>query len=401
VWIKHYNWFIVITHVNCCISILYLKKNKLRVVVLGAGFGGLEIAATLSERMGDHLDLTLIDRNESFFLGFNKLDVMFGRRSAKSVKHAYKKVKKPGVRFLRETITAIDPVTRRVTTDQDIHDSDVLVIALGADYDIGATPGLAEGGNEFYSFEGAKQVREILPKFRRGNVIVGVTGFPFKCPPAPSEVALLLHDYLTRKGIRQDCHISLVVPFEMPIPPSYGTSKALLGAFQKRGIEYIPEMMVGSIDPVHQIAELDDGNEIPFDLFLGIPEHKVPKVVAESGLLFDEWIPVDRKNLKTRFPNVYAIGDVTSVGAPKAGLFAKGAARTAAESIIAEYKGIGYADSYDGAGSCYVELGEGLVARADVDFFSHPSPTGTHMQGSKALANEKRMIEKQMLARWF
>lgn len=369
--------------------------------MLGAGFGGLEIATILSEKIGDRLDLTLIDKNDSFFFGYSKIDVMFGRRSPESVKHSYGRISLPGVQFRQERITAIDPVSRKVHTDQGKHEADVLVVALGADYDISATPGLAEAGNEFYTFGGAELIREKLPSFEKGHVMVAVTGFPFKCPPAPGEVAILLHEYLTRNGVRQHCEISLVVPFEFPIPPSYGTSKALLRSFKDKKIKYIPEMMVWSIDPASKVAELDDGTEIPFDLFLGVPEHCVPKVVEESGLVFDEWIPVDRKNLKTKFPNVYAIGDITSVGVPKAGLFAVGAARTAAESIIAEFNGKDYHGVYSGADSCYVEFGGGKVARVDVDFFSGPSPKGSHHKASRKLADEKKALENRSINRWF
>jgi sulfide:quinone oxidoreductase len=376
-------------------------KNKLRVLVLGAGFGGLEIAATLSERIGDSLDLILIDKNESFYFGYSKLDVMFGRKSANSVKHSYSLIKKPGVQFRQETITSIDPVARRVTTRSGAYTADVLVIALGADYNIGATPGLAEAGYEFYTFEGAERVRDMLPTFIKGHVIVGVCSFPFKCPPAPSETALLLNEFLVRRGVRKNCEISLVVPFELPIPPSYGTSKALLKAFRKKGINYIPDMMVGSIDANRKVAELDDGREMPFDLFLGIPEHCVPGVVEESGLVYDEWIQVDRHSMLTHFPHVYAIGDVANAGIPKSGSFAVGAARSAAESIIAKYEGQEFSNAYNGVGSCYVEFGEGKVGRADVDFFSKPYATGIHRGVSRALAKEKRSLGERNKARWF
>ncbi len=114
---------------------------KLRVVVLGAGFGGLELTSVLSEALGENLDLTLIDKNDSFFFGFSKLDVMFGRKAADAVHIPYRSIMKPGVRFCQESITGIDPAARRVTTDASAYDADVLVLALGADYDPSATPG--------------------------------------------------------------------------------------------------------------------------------------------------------------------------------------------------------------------------------------------------------------------
>src|SRR5262245_58883953 len=124
---------------------------KQRVLVLGAGFGGLELTTILSEALGDSVDILLIDKSDSFVFGFSKLDVMFGRQAAPSVQHRYSEIKKPGVRFLKTVIRSIDPAAKRVTTDAGAFDADILVVALGADYDHGATPGLTEEGTEFYS----------------------------------------------------------------------------------------------------------------------------------------------------------------------------------------------------------------------------------------------------------
>ena len=374
---------------------------KLRVVVLGAGFGGLELSTILSEAIGDRLDLTLIDQNDSFFFGFSKLDVMFGRKTPDAVRLAYRNIVKQGVHFRQETITAIDPEARRVTTNNGTYEADVLVIALGADYDQAATPGLAEGGNEFYSFAGAERLREVLPTFSQGHAIVGVTATPFKCPPAPSEVALLLHDYLSARGVRDACEISLVMPYDIPIPPSPATSQALLAAFAERRITYIPDQLVRALDPTRRVAVLNDGRELPYDLFLGIPKHCVPAVVAASGMTEDGWIPVNPKNLQTHFPGVYAIGDVTSVGTPKAGVFSEGAARIVAAALLADMWGGDQPPAYAGAGSCYVEFGADRVGRVDVDFLSGPSPTGIFIAPSAALVGEKRQFGSSRQARWF
>ena len=374
---------------------------KLRVVVLGAGFGGLELSTILSEAVADSLDLTLIDKNDSFVFGYSKLDVMFGRKPLEAVRLAYQNIVKPGVRFRQETITAIDPEARRVTTNRETYDADVLVVALGADYDLDATPGLTEGGNEFYSVAGAAHLRDVLPTFSKGRAVVGVTSTPFKCPPAPSEATLLLHDYLTARGVRQACEISLVIPFGIPIPPSPETSRALLTAFTERGITFIPNRLVQALDPRRGVAILDDASELPYDLFLGVPKHRVPSVVAVSGMIENGWIPVNPKNLQTRFPGVYAIGDVTSVGTPKAGVFSEGAARVVAASLIAERRGGKQPSAYTGAGSCFVEFGEDRVGRVDVDFLSGPAPTGSFVEPSIALTAEKQHFGSSRRARWF
>jgi len=372
-----------------------------RVVVLGAGFGGLEFATLLSEELGDDVDLTLIDRSDSFVFGYSKLDVMFGRTTPEAVQLAYRDVVKPGVRFLQETVTAIDPESRRVTTDAGVYDADFLVLALGADYDVAATPGLGEAGNEFYSMAGAVRMAELLNGFSGGRAVVGVCGTPFKCPPAPSEAALLLHDLLSVRGCRNACEISFVIPLGTPVPPSPDTSRALMAAFDERGIDFIPGRRVTSLDPTRRVAVLDDGTEMPFDLFLGVPRHRAPSVVAVAGLADDGFVPVTPTTLQTRFPRVYAIGDVTSAGVPKAGVFAEGQARAAAESVIAALRGDGGAAPYDGRGSCYIEFGGGQVGRVDVDFFSGPTPTGTYYEPSVALMAQKHEFGASRRARWF
>ncbi len=374
---------------------------KHRVVILGAGFGGLELATVLSEALAADVDVTLIDKSDAFVFGYSKLDVMFGRTTLDAVRLAYRDISKSGVRFLQETVTEIDPEARRVTTDGGVHEADSLVVALGADYDLDATPGLVEGGNEFYSVAGAAQLGEVLRTFSKGRAIVGVCGAPFKCPPAPSECALLLHDYLSARGVRDDCEISFVIPFGTPVPPSPDTSRALVSAFAEREIEFVAGRRVSSLDPARRVAVLDDGNEMPYDLFLGVPKHRAPDVVVASGMTEDGYVPVSPETLQTRFPGVHAIGDVATLGVPKAGVFAEGAARVVAASLIAGIRGGEQPASYDGRGSCYIEFGAGRVGRVDVDFLSGPKPTGTYHEPSAALVAEKRQFGSSRRSRWF
>jgi sulfide:quinone oxidoreductase len=326
---------------------------------------------------------------------------MFGYKTSEAIRIYYRDMVKPGVTFKQERIMSIDPVARKVTTGHDSYEADVIVIALGADYDLAYTPGLVEAGNEFYSLAGVERLREVLPGFSKGRVIVGVTSAPFKCPPAPSEAALLMHDYLLNRGIRNGCEISLVMPFGLPIPPSPDTSKALLVAFAERNIRFIPQRLVRSIDAARHVAILDDGTEMPFELFLGIPKHCVPAVVEQSGMTVNGWIPVDKTNLKTQYPNVYAIGDVNSVGTPKAGVFAEGAAKVAAESIIAKFENGEQPDAYKGNGTCYIEFGAGQVGKVDVDFFSGPKPFGSYTKASTELVADKEYFGSSRKARWF
>ncbi len=371
------------------------------VLILGAGFGGLECATRLSEALDGEVEITLIDRADAFVFGFSKLDVMFGKRAIDEVRAPYATLTTPGVRFRQETITAIDPEARRVTTDLDAYEADHLVIALGADYDVDATPGLIEAGNEFYSVAGAEALRNVLPSFTSGSAIVGVCGAPFKCPPAPSEAAFLLDEYLRDRGRRDTVTIHVVMPFGVPIPPSPDTSAAILSAFAERGISFVADRRVVSLDPSSREAVLDDGQRLPFDLFLGIPVHRAPAVVADSGLTVDGWIPVDARTLETRSAGVYAVGDVTSVGTPKAGVFAERQGMVVANHLIARIRS-GEAEGYDGTGTCYIEFGDDQVARVDVDFYGTPGrPTGTFVAPSAEVFAEKATFGSSRRARWF
>jgi sulfide:quinone oxidoreductase len=373
----------------------------MRVVVLGAGFGGLELTTRLSEALGDDVEVVLIDRTDAYVFGFSKLDVMFGRTVPEAVRHPYRDIVKPGVRFVQADVRSIDPETRTVETDAGAFAADILVVALGADLDPAATPGLLEGGHEFYTEEGAFAVRDVLAAFPGGRVVIGVASTPFKCPPAPSEAALMVHDHLTERGRRDGSEIALVMPLPVPIPPSPAASAALKTAFEERGIRFVPGRAVRSLDPDRKVAVLDDGSEEPYDLFLGVPVHKAPEVVAASGLCVDGWIPVDPLTLETRFADVYAVGDVTSVGTPKAGVFAEGQAAVVADEIIARHRGTGDAGTYGGRGICYLEFGNDEVAKVEVTFLSGQAPAGQFDAPSVEHTADKAAFGTTRVERWF
>ena len=361
----------------------------------------MEISTKLSEEFGDGVEVVLIDRNDAFVFGFSKLAVMFGNALPPAVRHPYSDFVKPGVRFVQSTVRSIDPAAKHVETDAGSFDADVLVVALGADLDPSATPGLVEGGHEFYTVAGAFALRDVLADFEGGRVIVGVTSTPFKCPPAPSEAALLMDTFLTERGLRDRSEIALVMPMSAPVPPSPAASAALLAAFAARGIEWHGDRVVQALDPVRKTAIFADKSEMPYDLFLGVPVHRAPTVAVESGLTVDGWIPVDPQMLETKFPGVYAVGDVTSVGTPKAGVFAEGQAAVVGDIISAHIRGTPEPAPYDGHAVCFVEFGHGQVGAVDVTFVSGQPPSGVLEGPSQALAAEKLAFGASRIQRWF
>jgi sulfide:quinone oxidoreductase len=373
------------------------------VVILGAGFGGLELATRLSETVADAVHVTLLDRNDSFYFGFSKLEVMLGRQSADEVRLYYRDFKKDGVEFRQETVKGVDPAARRVTTDAGSYDADFVVVALGADYDFAATPGFEQGGYEYYSLAGAERLRDALAGFKGGKVLVSVLGQPFKCPPAPFEGCFLLDEYFRQQGIRDSVEMATTFPMARPVPVTGEVAQMFRDGLAARDIKELSEHLVTGIDPATRTAQLASDETLPYDLFVGIPIHRAPVVLADTGLVVNNWVPVDQSNLRTPFPGVYALGDVCSGPrtVPKAGIFAEEAARVVADDIAATITGADPPAPYQGSGVCYAEFGGGLVSKVEINFLGGDAPAAQRYDPSLEYAAEKEQFGAVRRARWF
>jgi sulfide:quinone oxidoreductase len=211
-----------------------------------------------------------------------------------------------------------------------------------------------------------------------------------------------MHDHLVQRGLRERSRILLIMPWPTPLPVSAEIGNAFLEAFAERGIEFMPNTTVTTIESDGRALRLADGSTIATDLILSIPKHVAPKAVLDSPLVAaDGWIAVDRDSLATRFTDVYAIGDVTSVGTPRAGVFAEGAAKIVAEQILARVRGSEGARRFLGDGACYVEFGAGRVGRVDVNFLGGPTPEAHLTAPSAAMRADKSEFGASRRARWF
>jgi sulfide:quinone oxidoreductase len=376
---------------------------KKHVLILGAGFGGLELATRLSETIPDLVRVTLLDRNDSFFFGYSKLDVMLGKQAADDARMYYRDIARDGVEFRQETVTAIDPATRRVTTDAGSHGADFIAVAMGADYDMAATPGLEAGGHEYYTMAGAERLRDELADFDGGRVLVSVLGQPFKCPPAPFEGAFLLHEHFTQRGIRDSVQMTSTFPMKRPVPVTGEVAQMFRDGLAERGIEEMAQTLVTSIDPATRTAQVGSGETLPYDLFVGIPVHRAPDPLPASGLAVDGWVPVDQANLRTSFPQVYALGDVCTGPrtVAKAGIFAEAAALVVADDIAATISDGEVPSPYEGSGICYAEFGEGLVSKVEINFLGGEAPVAERSDPSREYAAAKAEFGASRRRRWF
>jgi sulfide:quinone oxidoreductase len=244
-------------------------------------------------------------------------------------------------------------------------------------------------------------MRDALPGFTGGTIVIGVLGQPYKCPPAPFEGAFLLHDQLVERGIRGETEIRVVAPMAAPVPVTPEVSQRFLDELAARGIDYMAKNRVVELEPTKKEAVLESGERVAYDLFVGIPIHRVPAVLEESGLTENGWVAVDRDNLQTPFPDVYAVGDCVGIPMAKAGVFAENAAGVAADDIVARLHGETLGRRYEGTGNCYLEFGSGRVAKVEANFLGGPSPTAVVVGPSEELAAEKATFAPTRRARWF
>ena len=206
---------------------------------------------------------------------------------------------------------------------------------------------------------GAERVRDLLPSFEGGDVVISILGPFFKCPAAPYEYALMLHDYMSRRDAPRPTSIKVMTPMGVPIPISPVASENILDELSDGGIEFFPETVVTSLDPASHTAALRDGSTVAYDLFLGVPVHVAPPVVVDSGLTDDGWIGVDPRTFATRFPDVFAAGDITSTPVPRVGVIAEGEAGAIADVLVHHIRGGDEPAPYGGQVRCYIEFGDG------------------------------------------
>ena len=372
------------------------------VVILGAGFGGLELSSRLSAELADEVRVTLIDRNDGFTFGFSKLDILFGRTEPAAAKLLYREIAKPGVEFRQETITAIDPAARHVTTDGGEYDADILVVALGAEYDIAATLGFAAGGYEYYSIPGAERLRDALPGFTGGTILLAILGQPFKCPPAPFEGAFLLHDQLVERGIRDRTTLRVIAPMSKPVPVTDEVSQRFRDELAERDIEFTPQTTVVEIDPAAKEAVLESGERIRVRPLHRRPDPPRPgrrRGVGPRAGRLDRGRPRDAAHSVPR--RLRASATWSRSRWPRPECSRKTPPASWPTTSRRRLRGETLERRYEGEGNCYIEFGSGRVAQIQANFLGGPSPTAQVIGPTAELMDDKKTFAADRRTRWF
>lgn len=379
------------------------------VLVLGAGIGGIVAAETLRKSLPASDRVIAVDRAGEHFFPPSLLWLMVGERTPEEFSRPLDRLLRRGIEFRRGSVTRIDPARREVEIDGQSLRADALVIALGAEYSPETISGLAEAGLCIHTMEGAIAIRDALARFSGGRIVILTAAPQYKCPAAPYEAALLVDDYLRRRGVRDKTSIEFFAAEPKPMVVAGATiSDAVRGMVEARGIAYHPEHQVKEVDSANRRISFANGTTAEFDLLLYVPPHRAPAAVREAGLTNESgWIPVDRHTLRTSFESVFAIGDITTIPLkmgrplPKAGVFAHGQAEVVAHNIAHAWTGKGTSRQFTGEGMCFIETGGGRAGIGKGNFYAEPMPQ-VEMRGPNLLWHVGKILyEKYWLYRRF
>lgn len=326
--------------------------------------------------------------------------LIVGERETDKAGRSLGRLANRGIKFVEANIDSIDTAGQNVSTSAGTFDYDYLVVALGAAYDWDAVPG-ARDAYSFYDFDYARHLRRRLSRLKRGKVVLAVAKPPYKCPPAPLETALMINWWARKKGIRKDIDISVYIPEPKPLGVAGAEASArLVSAFDQRGIELVSAAGVTEVSPNGREASFANGSSTYANVIATVPVHKLPDVVAESGLANGKpWIPVDSSTLETSTPNVFAIGDVNVVPSgdfaiPKAGVFAAGQGTKVGEIIASRITENGDPEPYDGVGFCYLAYSGGRSATVGGEFLANGGPQTNLSEPTVAGMKSKERFER-------
>lgn len=375
-----------------------------RVLILGGGFGGIATARRLKQKLDEKDEVILVDKRDYFMVGFRKTWALVGQSTLEAGQRPLDSLTSLGIRVMRDPVTRIDPSARAAWMGDQRINADALVIALGAEPASDAIPGFQQYAHNVYDPQDIPRAAQALTEFQGGKLMIGVFGVPYKCPPAPYEMALLIREALEARGTKANIEVFTPQPVSMPLLGQAGCD-IIEGRLADKGISFLPNRKATAVEA----GEVVFTNERrPFDLLFGVPPHRPPAVVRESGLVGESgWVSVNSRTLETQFPGVYAIGDVVQIAMsngkplPKAGVFAEAMGETVADRIAATFTGQEPESTFTGEGGCYLEVGAGQAMMVKGHFLAVPNPEIALTEASPKYFEEKQSFETQRLQEWF
>lgn len=332
-----------------------------KILILGGGAGGAVAANYLRKHLSkEEAEITLIDKQDYHYLQPSFIWIMTGTREPDDIRRPLKLFEKRGINFKKEQVIEIDPSNSQVKTNRGVHDYDYLIVALSTKiinkYE--KLPNVCAP----WTIEGALKCREQLAKFRGGDIVVGITSMPYKCPPAPFEIAFILSYLAEQRGIREKTNVTVFHEWKEPMEPFGPSMVAGFRQFMSMyNIGFQGGFQVEKVEDGKVVSK--DGRELHYDLGIIVPPHEPVEPVANSPLAdktIGGYMSVDRKTLRNPdYPNVFGVGDIISpkLNIGMAGVFAHFQAEFVATQIIDEIKGTFQGETYNMSGVCVMDMG--------------------------------------------
>lgn len=375
-----------------------------RVLILGGGFGGVATAHALRAKLAPDDEIIVVERRSHFVFGLRNTWALTGQSTLEVGQRPLASLERRGIQVMQGAITAIDPAARAAEVDGRRVEADAVVVALGAELTPDKVPGFQSYAFNVYDPQDIPRAAEAVRRFSGGRVVIGIFGAPYKCPPAPYEMALVLNDLFSARNVPITLEVFTPQPMSLPILGQTGCS-VIESRLDEHGITFLPNHKVVAVEA----GEIVFTNERrPYDLLLAVPPHQCPAVVVQSGLADgNAWVRVDVRTLETRFPGVYAIGDLTEITLangmplPKAGIFAEGEGQIVANRIAAAFAGRTPEATFEGVGHCFMEVGKGQALLVRGRFLAEPAPDVALTEPSSQFLEEKHTFEAERLRAWF
>lgn len=383
-------------------------SGRKAVLVLGGGVGGLVAANRLRALLPRSHRVVLIERESNHLFQPSLLWLAVGARTPERIQRPLARLERRGIEVVRAEITAIDPGGRVVTAGERKWEADAVIVSLGASLVPEAVPGLSAGGHNLYTLQGVTALRDALGAFRGGRIVVLTAAPAYKCPAAPYEAAMLIEAFMRERGLRDQVTIDVFAAEPGPMGVTGPVvSAAIRQLVESKGIGYYPEHQVTTVDAASRHLTFANGAAADYDLLAYVPPHRAPEVVRAAGLVSDGgWVSADRHTFETKFPGVFAIGDVTAVPLamgkplPKAGVFAERQAEVVAHNIAAAWSGRGAPRAFDGYGECFVETGDGRAGFGSGNFYAEPLPVVTLRAPGRRWHWGKVLFERRWFWQW-
>jgi sulfide:quinone oxidoreductase len=352
---------------------------------LGGGVGGTLAANLLVKRLRPRLKsgevtITVVDQTGDHVYQPGFMYIAMGGERAANLQRPERGLLDPRVTLVVGEVTKVDERGRTIhLSDGQRLGYDYLVLATGSRIVPETIDYFVSEAYHFYTAEAASRLRSALDAFDGGRIVIGIAGMPYKCPPAPLEVAFLIESELRERGLRENSDLHFCSPIGRAFTIET-VSEMATPILESRGIELHTFFNVEAIDPIRKVVQSLEGEELPYDLLILVPPHKGAQFLIDSGLAPAPggWLPTNRATLQVGGrQEVFALGDATDLPLSKAGSTAHFEAPVVVERIVAAVEGRQVdprRGDYLGKVMCFFEIGDGKGTVLQFDYEHPPKP---------------------------